>query len=206
MRKLVKFRLLKTVRSRDINVENVGGLSMIEVRITKWMLEKAIHLAMIDKERYGTRNTKSCMVSDNTRVTGKIGEVAISCYFNTELSDKEDYDIIINQEHVEIKSRSIKSGIPKSHYRCDVNKPSIEFDRYIFVFVHSSYTKAWIVGTCSKEEFDYKSYYACPLIKSRKTIPRYLIQIQDLEEVESWLTRLSRTVKVNGLMQRQADL
>lgn len=178
---------------------------MIEVRITKWMLEEAKHLAMIDKLKYGTNNTILSIVSDRSRVLGKLAEVVISCYFNTELSDRDDYDIIINQECVEIKSQNI-NVMPEPDYRCDVINPSIDFDRYMFVFIHNSLSKAWIVGTCSKDEFDYKSYYACPLIKHRKTVPKYLIHIQDLEDVETWQSKFGRTVKVNGLMRRQADL
>jgi hypothetical protein len=185
-------------RNRDINAENVGGHSMIEVRITNWMLEKAKRLAKKDKVKYGTRNTILSMVSDNTRLTGKLGEVVISCYFNTEIRDKREYDIIINQERVEIKSQNINKDMPEPDYLCKVTKPSNKFDRYMFVFVHSSHTKAWIVGTCSKEEFEYKSFYGCPLIKRRKSEdeyyyiqfqPHHYIQIKDLEDIESWLSR-----------------
>jgi hypothetical protein len=194
-------------RSRDINAENVGGLSMIEVRITKWMYEKAKELAMIDKAKYGTHNTISEICSDNTRLRGKLGEIVISCYFNSELSDKDDYDIIINQERVEIKSRIINVDVIKPYYECNVFKPSTNFDRYMFVFVHSSHTKAWIVGTCSREEFDYKSYKNCPSsIKDKGTFSGYHIKIQDLEDVETWQSKFGRTVKAYGLMRRQADL
>jgi hypothetical protein len=193
------------VRSRDINAENVGGHSMIEVRITKWMYEEAKRLAMIDKAKYGTHNAILSIQTDNTRLTGKLGEIVISCYFNTKLSDKDDYDIIINQERVEIKSQSINC-IPEPDYLCSLIKPSIDFDRYIFVFVHSSYTKAWIVGTCSKDEFEYNKHYACRLFKGRKSFPSYLIYINELEDVESWQSKFGRTVKAYGLMRRQADL
>lgn len=193
-------------RSRDINVENVGELSMIEVRITKEMLEKATLLAMKDKAKYGTHNTKLSIVSDKTRITGKLGEVVISSYFNTELSDRRDYDIILHQQYVEIKTNSINIDVIKPYYECNVFKPSTGCNRYMFVFVHSSLTKAWIVGTCSKEEFDYKSYYSPSKIKGRKTLSCYHIKIKDLEDVESWLSRLNRTVKDSGLMQRQAGL
>jgi hypothetical protein len=193
------------VRSRDTNAENVGGLSMIEVRITKWMYEKAKELAMIDKAKYGTRNTISEICSDNTRLIGKLGEVVISCYFNTELSDRRDYDIIINKERVEIKSQNINSGIPSPHYECNIFTPSIDFDRYMFVFIHSSYTKAWIVGTCSKDEFEDKSYIAYAKIKGRKPQRTHHIKIQDLEDVESWQSKFGRTAGAYGLMRRQAD-
>jgi hypothetical protein len=192
-------------RSRDINAENVGGHSMIEVRITNWMIEKAKRLAMKDKAKYGTRNTILDIVSDRTRLTGKLGEVVISCYFNTELSDRRDYDIILHQQYVEIKTNSINVDTIKPYYECNVFKPSAGCNRYIFVFVHSSHTKAWIVGTCSKEEFDYKSYYSFAKIKGRKPRRILHIKIKDLEDVVSWQSKFGRTAKGNGLMPRQAD-
>jgi hypothetical protein len=199
------------VRSRDINAGNVGGLSMIEVRITKWMYEKAKELAMIDKAKYGTHNTIEDICTDDTRLIGKLGEVVTSCYFNTDIRDRRDYDVIINQERVEIKSRGV-SRKPKLDYLCKIYKPSIDFDRYIFVFVHSSYTKAWIVGTCSKDEFEYNKHYGCPLIIDWKTAPVYVHTdpcyfnlINELEDVESWQSKFGRTVKAYGLMPRQAD-
>jgi hypothetical protein len=182
--------LLKTGRSRDFNAENVGELSMIEVRITEQMLNNARLHAMKDKAKHGiNNNTRLNVVSDKSRLTGSLGEEVISSYFNTDLTNTRDYDIIINQEHVEIKSQIINLGMPLPDFICKAFKPSIGCDRYMFVFVHSSLMKAWIVGTCSKEEFDYKSFYACPLIKGRKTIPAHFIIIKDLEEVESWLSR-----------------
>jgi hypothetical protein len=210
---LEKFLLLRKVRSRDINAENVGGLSMIEVRITNWMYEKAKELAMNDKYKFGTsKNTRLDIVSDDSRLVGKLGEVVISCYFNIPLTNTKDYDIIINQERVEIKSQNLTKGIPKRHFRCDVLTPSIDFDRYMFVIVHTSYTKAWIVGTCSKDEFEYNKHYGCPLIIEwknglvyKETDPCFFILINELEDVESWQSKFGRTAGVYGLMRRQAD-
>lgn len=163
---------------------------MIEVRITKQMLDNAKIHAMKDKAKHGTHNTKLSMVSDKTRLIGALGEEVISSYFNTKLSNTRHFDIIINQEYVEIKSQNINVDVIKPHFDCMVVKPSIGCDRYMFVFVHSSLSKAWIVGTCSREEFNDKSYYSHPSnIKDRKTFPCHYIKLQDLEEVESWLTR-----------------
>ncbi|MCB5279911.1 MAG: hypothetical protein LHW59_10385 [Candidatus Cloacimonetes bacterium] len=178
---------------------------MIEVSITEQMIKNARIHAAKDHARYGYYKTVSDVFSYKARLIGALGEEVISDYFNTDLTNTRDFDIIINQQCVEIKSQIINSCKIKSHFECNIFKPSIGCDRYMFVFVHSSLTKAWIVGTCSKDEFDYKSYYSHPLIKGRKTVPNHHIKIQDLEEVESWLTRLSRTAKEFGLMQRQAD-
>ncbi len=194
------------VRSRDINVENVGEHSMIEVKITEQMIKNATIHAMKDKAKHGIHNTRLNVVSDKSRLIGALGEEVISNYFNTDLTNTRDFDIILHQQYVEIKTNSINIDTIKPHYECNVFKPSTACNRYMFVFVHSSLSKAWIVGTCSKEEFDYKSYYSSAKIKGRKTISCHHIQIKDLEDVESWQSRLNRTVKVNGLMRRQADL
>lgn len=192
-------------RSRDSNVENVGELSMIEVEITEQMMKNAILHAASDKAKHGTHNTKLSIVSDNTRLIGALGEEVISSYFNTDLTNTRDYDIIINQQCVEIKTNSINIDKIKPYFECNIFKPSNGCDRYMFVFVHSSLMKAWIVGTCSKKEFNDKGYYFSSKIKGRKTISCYHIKIKDLEDVETWLSRLSRTVKDYGLMQRQED-
>ena len=193
-------------RSRDFNVENVGELSMIEVSITDQMMENALLHAAKDKAIYGNHNNMGNIRTDKSRLIGALGEEVISSYFNTGLTNTRDFDIIINQQHVEIKSRSINVDTIKPYYECSIFKPSNGCNRYMFVFVHSSLMKAWIVGTCSKEEFDYKSYYSSAKIKGRKTEPVHHIKIKDLEEVDSWLTRLSRTVKEYGSMQRQEGL
>jgi hypothetical protein len=187
---------------------------MIEVRITEWMYEKAKELAKKDKQKFGTdKNTILEIVSDNTRLVGKLGEVVISCYFNTPLNNTNDYDIIINQERVEIKSRRLNGGIPKPDYLCSVYKPKDGCDRYIFVIVHSSYTKAWIVGTCTKDEFEHIKHYGCPLMIDRKvgpdyvhTKPRYFLLVNEWGDIESWQSKFGRTAKAYGLMPRQAGL
>ena len=181
--------MLKTVRSRDSNVENVGELSMIEVSITDQMIKNARLHAMKDKAIYGNHNNIGNIRTEKTRLIGALGEEVISNYFNTDLTNTRDFDIIINQQYVEIKTNSINVDTIKPRFECNICKPSIGCDRYMFVFVHSSLMKAWIVGTCSKEEFDYKSYISSANIKGRKTVPVHHIKIKDLEEVESWLTR-----------------
>jgi glycyl-tRNA synthetase (class II) len=174
-------------RSRDINAENVGELSMIEVKITEQMLNNAMIHAANDKAKHGYHNTIVWNKSDTSRLIGSLGEEVISSYFNTELSNTTDYDIIINQQHVEIKTNSINVDTIKPYYECNIIKPSIGCDRYMFVFVHASLSKAWIVGTCSSEEFDLKSYYSSSKIKGRKSFPCHHIKIKDLEDVETWL-------------------
>ena len=176
-------------RSRDSNVENVGELFMIEVCITDQMIKNARIHAAKDKAKHGNHNGISGIQSDKTRLIGALGEEVISNYFNTDLTNTRDFDIIINQQYVEIKTNSINVDTIKPRFECNICKPSIGCNRYMFVFVHSSLMKAWIVGTCSKEEFDYKSYISSANIKGRKTVPVHHIKIKDLEEVESWLTR-----------------
>ena len=162
---------------------------MIEVSITDQMIKNAKLHAMKDKAKHGNHYTIACNNSDKPRLIGALGEEVISNYFNTELTNTRDFDIIINQQRVEIKTNSINIDRIKPYFECNICKPSIGCDRYMFVFVHSSYSKAWIVGTCSKEEFDYKSYYSSAKIKGRESFACHHIKIKDLEEVESWLTR-----------------
>ena len=163
---------------------------MIEVSITDQMIKNATIHAMKDNARYGiNHNNIGNIKSDKTQIIGSLGEEVISSYFNIELTNANDYDIIINQERVEIKTNSINVEVIKPYYECNIFIPSIRFDRYMFVFVHSSLTKAWIVGTCSKDEFEYKSYISTANIKDKKTQPAHRIQIKDLEDVESWLSR-----------------
>lgn len=215
------------VRSRDINAENVGGLSMIEicptdhkiilvdghfmieVRITEQMRENALRHAMKDKRKYRDYKTKFRKNMDKSKYIGSLGEEVVSSYFNTKLEHlkgNDKYDIIIDQEIVEVKSQNIEKGIPpRPRYELNIPTPSSVCDRYIFVMIHSSYTKGWIVGTCTREEFDNMRYYSPSRIKGMNTVPCYHVKIQDLEDVVSWQSRLGRIVKVNGLMRRQAD-
>jgi hypothetical protein len=213
------------VRSRDTNAENVGGLSMIEicpteykiisvdghymieVRITEQMREKALRHAMKDKDKYGNYNT-IFERRDKDRFIGSLGEEVVSSYFNIKLEHlkgNDKYDIIINQELVEVKSRNLDKGIPHPPYECNIPSPSNICDRYIFVVIHGSYTKGWIVGTCTREEFEDKSYIAYAKIKDRKTDLIHRIKIQDLEDVVSWQSKFGRTAGAYGLMRRQAD-
>jgi len=118
------------------------------------MIKRAKEHARRDKAIYGFHNSKS-FVDDKARFRGSLGEEVVSVYFKTPRTNTKDYDIILNNVKVEVKSQGQNQDRVKIDYEVHVaNKLSNGCDKYVFVIVHNSYKYAWIVGQMERRKFN----------------------------------------------------
>lgn len=148
---------------------------LIRVEITDEMIRRANEHALIDKAVYGFHNSKS-FTDDKSRVLGSLGEEVVSKYFKTPRTNTKDYDIILNGEAVEIKSRSINVNQIWNDYDVAALKPSDGCDKYVFVIVHNSFRYAWIVGEMERIKFNDN----CRRVRFKDSIV-YKMYISDLQ-------------------------
>jgi len=128
---------------------------MIKVPITEEMRERARQHAMQDKAIYGSYNSYS-FADDKTRYVGSLGEEVVNTYYKTPLVNKTDYDIILNNERVEVKSQGLNASETRVKVTYEVHslKLCVDCDKYMFVFVHNSHEYGLIVGRINMEKFN----------------------------------------------------
>jgi len=150
---------------------------MIKVQINDSMRVKAKQHAIQDKERHGFN--KSCsFVNDKNRFLGSLGEEIVSSYFKTPLDNNTDYDIILNNERVEIKSQGLNVDYVSKEFKAHTIKLCSNCDKYMFVIIHNSFNHAWIVGQIDREKFN----STCTRERFKDTL-EYIISLSELEEI-----------------------
>lgn len=87
-------------------------------------------------------------------VYGFLGELLVNQYINGKIKNTYDYDIIKNSIKIDVKTKTCTS-IPQPHYYCSVAAYNIrqKCDVYFFVRIMEDFSKAWILGGCSKDYF-----------------------------------------------------
>ena len=128
-----------------------------EIKITDSMRERA--KAKYDKIKLDPERDKRRFGSEGKRILeGYIGEVVVIDYYGVEDIDDYEYDIIINEIKVDVKTISCKFK-PAPHFLAAVNSCETDgehrqnSDRYIFVRIREDYEAAWIVGYMECENF-----------------------------------------------------
>ena len=131
---------------------------MIEVNIAKEIISYAERkLKGVSKES----SILSKFGSERDRIlVGYIGEKIIMNYLNIEKDvDDFEFDLLSNKgKRLEVKTITCKFK-PKPHYWCTVNSHDLDgihkqkADYYIFLRILNDFTKGWILGWISCDDF-----------------------------------------------------
>ena len=115
--------------------------------------------AKYDKIKLAPERDKRRFGSEGKRIfEGYIGEVVVMDYYGVGDIDDYEYDIIINEINVDVKTISCKFK-PTPDFLAVVNSCEIQgehrqkADSYIFVRIREDYEVAWIVGYMMCERF-----------------------------------------------------
>lgn len=121
---------------------------MIEVIPTK----QQIALAQKKADAMGVLNNS--ITNGKGNVYGFLGEILVNKYIDGKSKNTFDYDIIKDKIKIDVKTKTCTSP-PQPHYYCSVAAFNIrqKCDVYVFVRIMEDFSKAWILGLCSKDYF-----------------------------------------------------
>lgn len=128
---------------------------MIEVQITTNMVEKAKKKA----DELGV--LKNSITSGRGNLAGFLGEFAAQAHMGGELVNTRDYDLLMpDGTKIDVKTKRCTSA-PQPHFECSIAafNTTQGCDKYVFVRVHKDFTKAWILGELTKEEYYSKAKF-----------------------------------------------
>jgi len=158
---------------------------MIEINITKDMLEKAEKL-------YSFGKLNNSITEGKSNIYGAIGEIAVMEYLNIDQNNcvsTYDYDILLNGAKLEVKTKKT-TVIPQDHYLCsiaDYNTKQV-CDYYLFVRVKKDKSVAFLLGYMEKDTFFQESFFKK---KGELDINNFTfkadchnIKIQDLKDIQ----------------------
>lgn len=96
----------------------------------------------------------------NGNVYGFLGEILVAEYIDGKLKNTYDYDIVKENFTIDVKTKTCTSP-PQPHYYCSVAAYNIrqKCDFYFFVRIMEDFSKAWILGGCSKGYFYKKAQF-----------------------------------------------
>jgi len=146
---------------------------MQDINISESDLEQA-------KNRYSFNNLKNSISKGTRQIYGALGEIIILKYYKNKFSEKQykttivdestyDYDLIINNKTVEVKTKMIKFTPQKDYVvsvACSNDKQN--YDYIFFTIVHENMTKGWLLGFMPKKDFEDKRIFCkkgelCPV-------------------------------------------
>jgi len=120
-------------------------------------------------ERWGKRLGKlnNSITKGKGNLGGRLGEIAFASYIGAELADDYNYDILLVNEKIEIKTKR-RTVPPKGHYEASVASTSLHQkpDRYVFMsvefeekrgFNYYGLKNVWLCGDMEAEEYLEKS-------------------------------------------------
>mgnify|MGYP003345028626 CR=1 FL=1 len=112
--------------------------------------QKAKHLGVLNNSiRKGEGN-----------VYGFLGEILMAYYLKVNIENTYDYDLIVKNYKVDVKTKTCTSE-PKPNYFCTVADYNTkqDCDIYAFVRILEDFSKAWLLGYCSKKYFYEKAKF-----------------------------------------------
>jgi len=134
-----------------------------EIRISQEMRDRA--KSKFEKIKIDATKDKRRFASEGSRLLyGYLGEVIVMDYYGVDDIDDYEYDIIIGEYKVDVKSISCKFK-PPTNYLAAVNSCEIEgehrqdADVYIFVRIREDCMAAWILGFIECDRFFEMSKY-----------------------------------------------
>ncbi len=94
-------------------------------------------------------------------LAGFVGEALTEKHTSGKLVESFDYDILIGDLRVDVKTKSCSSE-PKAHYLCSVMSYQLknECDGYIFVRVNLAAGVGWLLGYIAKADLLERGFFA----------------------------------------------
>jgi hypothetical protein len=126
----------------------------IEIEITPEMLLTAQQKS---KEMGVLRNS---IMKGQGNLAGFLGEEIVLSYLGCPSNNSFDYDLIKNHVKIDVKTKQT-TVTPLPHYEASVAayNPNQRCDLYIFTRVLKGFSKGWICGWLTKEEYFGKAQY-----------------------------------------------
>lgn len=116
-------------------------------------------------KRWGKRLGKlnNSITKGKGNLGGRLGEIAFASYIGAELADDYNYDVMLVDEKIEIKTKR-RTVAPKGHYEVSVASTSLHQnpDRYVFISVEFESKKGfnyyglknvWLCGDMKADEY-----------------------------------------------------
>tara|TARA_R110002020_G_scaffold291135_1_gene506609 strand:+ start:611 stop:1111 length:501 start_codon:yes stop_codon:yes gene_type:complete len=127
--------------------------------------------AMVRKARKWSKeigSLKNSITSGKGNLGGRVGEIAFASYVGADIADDYNYDLILNGEKIEIKTKR-RTVAPKGNYEVSVATTSLHQkpDRYVFISVEFKRKKGfnyyglqnvWLCGDMKAKEYLEKSW------------------------------------------------
>ena len=127
----------------------------VEVKITKEMLEEATKLAT---KNYV--NTKNSLLKGEGNIIGALGEVVFkTVYPQVIVCNTFDYDFILNQKTIDIKTKTCNSTPQPEFDNSIFAYQKQKCDEYVFIRILKDNSKAWILGSIPKVEYYKKATF-----------------------------------------------
>ena len=120
---------------------------MIELTPTEDQINRA-------KERFEFGRLNNSITDGGGNIHGALGEILFIDHFNALDKSSYDYDVMIRDMKIEIKTQRINVK-PQMHYNAKVSGNNIKqkCDYYYFIYILYDFSKAWLVGGLPREKF-----------------------------------------------------
>lgn len=125
---------------------------MIEILITENQIKRA-------KKLYSFNNLNNSITKGKNEIYGAIGEIITLDFYNKESLNASyvgsfDYDLRIFDKRVDVKTKKVNNA-PKLNHNATIPAANTKqkTDIYLFVYVLSDFTKAFLVGWLPKDLF-----------------------------------------------------
>ena len=120
-------------------------------------------------------------------LAGFVGEALTERHTSGRLVESFDYDILIGDLRVDVKTKSCSSE-PKAHYLCSVMSYQLknECDGYVFARVNLAARDGWLLGYITKADLLEKGFFAkkgSPDGNFSFTEDCWNVQVSDLLEI-----------------------
>ena len=130
---------------------------MIEaVRITEDILDRARAFASTTQ-----LNEKMSIRKNDGAFIGAVGAVVVADLYGVELEDQPEYDMIVEDKKISVKTKQRRVGPPAGYYEASVTKESLHVlnpDYFVFVSLYKLEI-AYIMGMIEVNEFVEKARY-----------------------------------------------
>lgn len=148
-------------------------------------------LVLANKKAERLGELKNSITKGAGNIAGYLGELAAQQTIGGKIVDTRDFDIVTDDGikwDVKTKRTTVK---PKDNYECSVSQYNTrqECDKYLFVRVMTDYSKAWIIGWLTKDDFFKKANFVPkgtydPSNKWKAKAACYSVIFTDLNEIK----------------------
>ena len=121
---------------------------MIQIKITPDIIARA------KKKAATVGNLQGSITGSLSHVVGAVGEIIVADAIGANESNTYDYDLVRDGERIDVKTKRCNTR-PFPHYDCSVaaHGANQNCDSYIFVRILTDTSRAWILGSITKQDF-----------------------------------------------------